>query len=201
MRNFIDQFLSTLLNPKNSAEKIVSLRLSELVVLQIALFVAICSAILTYGFVQLTPVRETEKINELASLVEVYWTVISILMDGLKDLQPMSFTTSQVFQTVMFSVIITFGGKIFNGNGKFFEALICVAMVGAVLMLLKFFQIILLIFSEGLAHLLLIGSEVWSYWAYAATAAFIHGFRSTLLTFCGGFALSILLILGLRVMF
>ena len=102
---------------------------------------------------------------------------------------------------LVFSVIITVGGKLFNGRGKFFEALICVTIVEAVLILLKLMQLILLPFSAILAFTIIIPGVFWSLWAFATTAAFIHGFRSTLLTFCGGVALTMLFIVSLNLFY
>ena len=139
--------------------------------------------------------------NGMISKVAEPTVLLSEVLSYVSSIQPIYFTANQVFQMLVFSVIITLGGKLFNGRGKFFEALICITIVESVLILLKLVQLILLPFSAILAFTIIIPGVFWSLWAFATTAAFIHGFRSTLLTFCGGMALTMLFIFSLNLFY
>ena len=166
----------------------------NLIILQATLFVAICSTILTYFFLQIISNQVSGTVSDSNDLLNEVLSYVSLI-------QPIYFTANQVFQMLIFAVIITVGGKMFNGKGTFFEALICITIVESVLILLKLVQLILLPFSAILAFTIIIPGVFWSLWAFATTAAFIHGFRSTLLTFCGGVALSMLFILSLNLLY
>lgn len=194
MRALIDVILSAVIDPRSLVEKVISLRLGDVTVLQAASFVAICSTILTYLFLQILA-------NGMISKVAEPTVLLSEVLSYVSSIQPIYFTANQVFQMLVFSVIITWGGKLFNGRGKFFEALICITIVESVLILLKLVQLILLPFSAILAFTIIIPGVFWSLWAFATTAAFIHGFRSTLLTFCGGVALTMLFIVSLNLFY
>lgn len=194
MLAFVDIISGVVTDPRRSAEKILSLRLGYLIVLQAALFVAICSTILTYLFMQIIASRLTGTIDEPTLL-------ISDLLSYISSVQPLYFTANQIFQMLVFSLIITVGGKLFNGKGKFFEALLCITMVEAVLIVLKVLQLALLPFSSVLAFMVVVPGLIWSLWAFATTAALIHGFKSTLVTFFGGVGLSILFFLSLNLFF
>ncbi len=189
MRFLIDVILKVLTDPRGSADKVIGLRLSNSIILQATLLVAICGTILTYAFVQLIG-------NSLSAQVSDQTLTFNELLLYLSSIQPLYFTANQVFQMLVFSLIITIGGKLFNGKGEFFEALLCITMVEAVLILVKFLQLILLPFSAILAFAIIIPGVIWSLWAYASAAASIHNFRSTLLTFCGGVTLSILFLVA-----
>ena len=194
MRALVDFIWGVVIDPRNAVQKIITMKLAEIIVLQAALFVAICSTILTYFFLQIIA-------NGVISEVTEPTVLLNDIVSYVSSIQPIYFTANQVFQMLVFSVIITVGGKLFNGRGKFFEALICITTVEAVLILLKFMQLILLPISVILAFLIVIPGVIWSLWAFATTAAFIHGFRSTLLTFCGGVALSVLFIVSLNLFY
>ena len=189
MRVLIDMLFKTILEPKSVIEKILGLRLSEITILQAALFVAILSTILTYLFLQIIANNIIGNVRDTTPLLEEVLSFIT-------SIQPIYFTANQVFQMIVFSMIITLGGRLFKGKGKFFEALICITLVESILLLLKIVQIALLPFSVVVSFIVIIPGVIWSLWAFASTAAFIHGFRSTLLTFCGGFALSLLFLVG-----
>ena len=119
MSNLLLKDLSKLLNFTVDYESTgeVSLRLGDLIVLQAALFVAICSTILTYLFMQIIASRLTGTIEEPTLL-------ISDLLSYISSVQPLYFTANQIFQMLLFSLIITVGGKLFNGKGKFFEEMV-----------------------------------------------------------------------------
>ena len=194
MRALVDFIWGVVVDPRNAVEKIISLKLGDLVILQATLFVAICSTVLPYFFLQIIANGTISQVTEPTVLLNEVVSYVS-------SIQPIYFTANQVFQMLVFSVIITVGGKLFNGRGKFFEALICVTIVEAVLILLKLMQLILLPFSVVLSFGIILPGVIWSLWAFATTAAFIHGFKSTLLTFCGGVALSMLFILSLNLLY
>ena len=194
MRALVDVIWGVIINPRSVVQKIINLNLGDIVILQAALLVAICSTILTYFFLQIIANGVISKVTEPTVLLNEVVSYVS-------SIQPIYFTANQVFQMLIFSVIITVGGKVFNGRGKFFEALICITIVEAVLIILKLLQLILLPFSAILAFIIIIPGVIWSLWAFATTAAFIHGFKSTLLTFCGGVSLSMLFILGLNLLY
>ncbi len=194
MRLSLDIILGALSHPRKVVEELINLRLGEIVILQATLFVAICSTILTYFFLQIISNQVSGTVSDSNDLLNEVLSYVSLI-------QPIYFTANQVFQMLIFAVIITVGGKMFNGKGTFFEALICITMVEAVLTLLKLVQLILVPFSAVLAFLVIIPGAIWSLWAFASSAAFIHGFRSTLLTFCGGFILCLLFLVSLNIFF
>tara|TARA_B100000902_G_C26870706_1_gene697591 strand:+ start:36 stop:620 length:585 start_codon:yes stop_codon:yes gene_type:complete len=194
LRSLVDQILVAVIDPKKAAERIMNLRLNDVTVVQATMFIAICSTIFTYIFLQIIVTQTTVKVNDSTVLLNEVLSYVS-------SIQPLYFAANQVFQMIVFSVIITVGGKIFNGKGKFFEALICITMVESILILLKVLQLILLPFSSLLAFAVIIPGVIWSLWAFASVAAFIHGFKSTLLTFCGGFALSMLFFVSLNLFY
>ena len=191
MRVLFDMIFKTITEPRSVVEKILGLRLSEITIVQAALFVAILSTLLTYLFLQFIANNIIVNVGDTTPLLEEVLSFIT-------SIQPIYFTANQVFQMIIFSVIITLGGRLFKGKGKFFEALLCITLVESILLLLKIVQIALLPFSAVVSFVVIIPGVIWSLWAFASTAAFIHGFRSTLLTFCGGFALSLLFLIGLN---
>ena len=191
MSTFIEFIWGTVIDPRGLVQKIINLKLGDIIVVQAVLLIAICSTILTYFFLQIIANGVTSDVTEPTVLLNEVVSYIS-------SIQPIYFAANQVFQMLVFSVIITVGGKIFNGKGRFFEALICITIVEAVLILLKILQLILLPISPMLAFIIIIPGVLWSLWAFSTTAAFIHGFKSTLLTFCGGAALIMLFIISLN---
>ena len=194
MQVFVNNILGVVTNPRLAVEKIINLQLGITVIFQGALFVAICSTILTYLFLRIIANQAAGNINESTVFLNEILLYVS-------SIQPIYFTANQVFQMILFSVIITVGGKLFNGKGRFLEALICITIVEAVLILLKLFQLILLPISAALSFLIVIPGVFWSLWAFASTAALIHGFKSTLLTFIGGLALSVLFLIGVNIFY
>ncbi len=191
MRSLVDMIWELITEPRTVAEKVVNLRLGEGVVFQAAVFVAICSTILTYLLMQIIA-------NHVIGEVDESTVLLNEVLAYVSSIQPIYFTLNQVFQMLVFSIIITLGGKLFNGNGKFFEALLCVTVIEALLIVLKVLQLIFIPFSALLAFLIIIPGVIWSLWAFASMAASIHGFKSTLLTFFGGFALSVLFLVSLN---
>ncbi len=194
LRALVDLVFTTIVNPKDSAEKVLGLRLKESIVLQAALLVAICSTILTYIFLQIIA-------NYLIGEVNDQTILLNEVLSYVSSVQPIYFTANQVFQMFVFSLIITVGGKIFNGKGKFFDALLCITMVEAILILLKLLQLVLLPISALIAFLIIVPGVIWSLWAFASIAAVIHGFKSTLLTFCGGFIISVIFLIGISALY
>ena len=130
MRALVDFIWGVVINPRNAVEKIISLKLGDIVILQATLFVAICSTVLTYFFLQIIANGAISQVTEPTVLLNEVVSYVS-------SIQPIYFAANQVFQMLVFSVVITIGGKLFNGRGKFFEALICITIVEAVLILLK----------------------------------------------------------------
>ena len=177
----------TIVNPRLAASKILSFKLDESHIVQAGFFVAICSTILTYFFLKLLSRQVTDvELNNNLVLEELFTYMMSI--------QPIFFTANQMLQMLLFSALITLGGKVFGGLGKFFDAFLCVIWIEFVLLILKLFQIILLPISLILAFAILIPGVIWSLWAFAAMAAAIHGFQSTILTFFVGLGLSLLIL-------
>ena len=185
MRVLIDLIFKTITDPKSAITRTLGLRLSEITVLQAALFIAICSTLLTYSFLKII-------VNNIAVNSSDATPLIEEILSFVTSIQPIYFTANQVFQMVMFSVIITIGGRLFRGRGTFFEALLCITVVESILVLLKLLQIVLLPISAVLSFIVIVPGIIWSLWAFASMAALIHGFKSTFLTFCGGFALSLI---------
>ena len=194
MRALIDLILRTIIDPKAVISRSLGKGFSELTVLQAALFVAICSTLLTYLFLQIIATNIVISSRDSTPLLKDILSFVS-------SIQPIYFTANQVFQMILFSLIITLGGRLFRGKGKFFEALLCITLVESILVLLKIVQIVLLPISAVLSFIVIVPGIVWSLWAFASMAAFIHGFKSTFLTFCGGFALSLLFLVVLNTVF
>ena len=194
MRSLIDKTMMTIIDPRTAAKKVTNLRLSDLIVLQAAFLVAICSTVLTYIFLQLVASQVNENTDETAIL-------LNELLSYISSIQPIYFTANQIFQMLVFSIIITFGGKLFNGKGKFFDALLCITMVEAVLIVLKILQLILFPITPVVSFIIIIPGVLWSLWAFASVAAVVHGFSSTFLTFCGGFALCALFFVGVNLIY
>ena len=134
MPALIHIILGVVVDPRSAAKKIIRLQLSDFIIIQAALFVSICSTILTYIFLQIIAKNVVGRVTDSAFLLQDVLSYIS-------NIQPIYFTVNQIFQMLIFSVIITLGGRLFNGQGKFFEALICITMVEALLVVLKVSQI------------------------------------------------------------
>ena len=194
MRALIDLILRTIIDPKAVISRSLGKGFSEITILQAALFVAICSTLLTYLFLQIIATNIVISSRDSTPLLEDILSFVS-------SIQPIYFTANQVFQMIVFSLIITLGGRLFSGKGKFFEALLCITLVESILVLLKIVQIVLLPISAVLSFIVIVPGIVWSLWAFSCMAAFIHGFKSTFLTFCGGFALSLLFLVVLNTVF
>lgn len=183
--------LETIREPKSALAKTKDLKLTNISIMQAALFVAICSTLLTYIYLQIIANNIVSNSNDSTPLLKE-------MLSFVASTEPIYFTVNAVFQMVIFSMIITLGGRLFRGKGKFFEALLCITLVELILIILKIFQIVLLPISSVLSFSIIIPGIVWSLWAFSGMAAYIHGFKSTLLTFCGGFALSLLFLVGIN---
>ena len=194
MRALIDLILRTIIYPKAVISRSLGKGFSEVTVLQAALFVAICSTLLTYLFLQIIATNIVISSKDSTPL-------LGDILSFVSSIQPIYFTANQVFQMIIFSLIITLGGRLFRGKGKFFEALLCITLVESILVLLKIVQIVLFPISVVLSFVVIVPGIIWSLWAFACMAAFIHGFKSTFLTFCGGFALSLLFLVVLSTVF
>lgn len=200
MRVFTSLILLIITDPKSAISKLLALNLSAIIVVQGVLFVNICGSILTSLFWITYPSNIVVESSVSMPLPEKTIMLISTFEQAvrlMKSIQPFHFVTEQIFLTILFAVSITLGGRLFGGKGNFFEALICITLVKSILVLLKVFEIVLLPISLVLAVIVLTAGIIWSLWAVACIAAFIHNFKSTLLTFCGGFALSVLFLYGL----
>tara|TARA_Y100001968_G_C19125394_1_gene603997 strand:- start:4 stop:606 length:603 start_codon:yes stop_codon:yes gene_type:complete len=192
--NFNKIIFETIIDPRTVASKILSLKLNDQTVVQAGLFVSICSTILTYLFLTILSGKISQgQLNTNPVLQELFTYITSI--------QPIFFAANQILQMLLFSVLITFGGKLFNGYGKFFDAFICVIWVEFILLILKLIQIIVLPFSVLLAFGILVPGVIWSLWAFASMAAVVHGFKSTTLTFLGGLGLSVLVLTLLNILY
>jgi hypothetical protein len=187
-------FNETLTNPKSTASRLLGLNLNSITVMQAGIFVSICSTILTYLFLNLIASNIS---NGAVGANEVLTEVLKYIA----SIQPIYFAANQIFQMLLFAAIMTLGGRIFNGKGTFFNALLCVTSVELILLLLKVVQLVLLPISMLLSFAVIIPGVIWSLWAFASMAAFIHGFKSTFLTFCGGFAFSFFILIFLRLFY
>ena len=202
MRVFTNLILKTITDPKSAVSKLLDLKLSVVIIIQCVLFVSICGSILTYLFWQIYPIIIAPRSSFSTPLPENTILLIKTFEQGvqlMKSIQPFHFATEQIFLTILFAASITLGGRLFGGKGNFFESLLCITIVKSILVLLKLLEIVLLPISLVLAVIILMAGAIWSLWAVSGMAAFIHGFKSTLLTFCGGFALSIIFLYGLMV--
>lgn len=194
MINIKDIVNETIVDPRSVASKILKLNLGNFNIVQAGVFVAICSTILTYIFLRILAGNISDD-NLSENLV------LDELLTYMTGIQPIYFTANQILQMLLFASIITLGGKLFNGSGKFFEAFICIIWVEFILLIIKLLQIILLPFSLIFSFLVLVPGVLWSLWAFASMAAAIHGFHSTLLTLCGGLGLSLLVFTILNILF
>ncbi|MEE2774198.1 MAG: YIP1 family protein [Pseudomonadota bacterium] len=189
LKNFIQD---TLKDPRSIAEKSKAIRFSPIDVLQAVLFVAICSTLLTYAFLNIVLSRFSSDLSKNSERV-------SDLIPFISEIEPVFFTANQVFQMLLLGAIITLGGRIFGGSGKFFDALLCITWIEFILALLKILQLILLPLSSLLAFAFIVPGILWSLWAYAAVAAQLHGFRSTLMTLLAGFVICFCLVIILNI--
>ena len=194
LRKLTTLIQETLKDPRSIADKSKSIRLSYFEVLQAALFVAICSTLLTYIFLNIV-------LNNFSSDISKNSERVSNLIPFITEIEPIFFTANQVFQMFLLAAIITLAGRIFGGFGKFFDALLCITWIEFLLSLLKILQLILIPVSSVLAFACIIPGMLWSLWAYAAVAAQLHGFKSTVMTAMDGLFICLCFIVFINLAF
>ena len=161
--------------------KTIGLRTSDLV--QALLFISIASVVVTYITFWLPSVLFDRTLNELNLIA----TIVSK--------NPFIFVILQCAILLMISLIITFGGQFFSGEGTFNNALAGVLWINFILVGVNIFQILLIISIPILADFVALLASLWSIWALVVFSKELHGFNSLVVTGIVGFILFSLTVL------
>ena len=176
---FKEAIPKTVMDPKSAFGEVLRLEVPKRAIYEALLFVAIMSTLLSFLFIKLVTLNVS---NDVKSADDVLISLVSYL--GSVD--PLFLAFNQLIQIIFFTVVITYSGRIFKGSGTFFEALIGVIWIEFILLFVKLMQIVLFPVSLLLSFVIILPGTLWSLWAFAALASYIHGFESTLRTFLGG---------------
>ena len=194
MKFLKDLFINTLKNPRQGMRRVVSFELEKINTFQLLIFVSIVSTLLTYAFIRLVTGNLSIESNGEADFVVSLITYLSLI-------QPVFLAFNQVFQMLLFAMIIFVGGQLFKGKGSIWQSISGVVLIEYVLLYLKLLQIALFPISALLSVLVVVPGTIWSFWAFASVAAEIHGFKSTFKTFLGGFLISFLVLTVMNMLF
>ena len=176
-------FIESIMDPGviHKELKIIVLRTSDLV--QALLFISIASVVVTYITFWLPSVLFDRTLNELNLIA----TIVSK--------NPFVFVILQCAILLMISLIITFGGQFFSGEGTFNNALAGVLWINFILVGVNIFQILLIISIPILADFVALLASLWSIWALVVFSKELHGFNSLVVTGIVGFILFSLTVL------
>ena len=179
-RNF---FIESILDPGviHKELKVIVLSTSDLV--QALLFISIASVVVTYITFWLPSVLFDRTLNDLN------------LIAAIVSKNPFIFVILQCAILLMISLIITFGGQFFSGEGTFNNALAGVLWINFILVGVNLFQILLIISIPILADFLALLASLWSLWALVVFSKELHGFNSLVLTGMMGLILFTLAVL------
>ena len=151
--------------------------------MQALLFISISSVVVTYITFWLPSVLFDRTLNDLN-------LIAAIVSDN-----PFIFVILQCAILLMISLIITFGGQFFSGEGTFNNALAGVLWINFILVGVNLFQILLIISIPILADFLALLASLWSLWALVVFSKELHGFNSLVVTGMVGLILFTLAVL------
>ena len=176
-------FIESIMDPGviHKELKAIVLRTSDLV--QALFFISIASVVVTYISFWLPSVLFDRTLNELNLIA----TIVSK--------NPFIFVILQCAILLMISLIITFGGQFFSGEGTFNNALAGVLWINFILVGVNIFQILLIISIPILADFVALLASLWSIWALVVFSKELHGFNSLVVTGIVGFILFSLTVL------
>ena len=170
--------------------KMIVLRNSDLV--QALLFISIASVVVTYMTFWVPSFLFDKSLNELN------------LIASIVSRNPFIFVILQCAILLMISLIITYGGQFFSGDGTFNNALAGVLWINFILVGVNIFQILLIISIPILADFLALLASLWSLWALVVFSKELHGFNSLVVTGMVGlilFSLTVLILGSLLTFF
>lgn len=151
-------FGETVRDPKKGLARVLSWGLDRTIWWMIALLVVVFSTFLNMALVFVSPQ----------------------LLDGPQMIPNAPFLQVLVFGGAL--VLTVFGthyiGRIFGGQGVFENALAAVVWLQGVLLIFQVLQLVLIVFSAGLAGLYSIGLFVLTIWLFVNFVASVHGFKS-----------------------
>ena len=170
--------------------KTIVLRNSDLV--QALLFISIASVVVTYMTFWVPSFLFDKSLNELN------------LIASIVSRNPFIFVILQCAILLMISLIITYGGQFFSGDGTFNNALAGVLWINFILVGVNIFQILLIISIPILADFVALLASLWSIWALVVFSKELHGFNSLVVTGMVGlilFSLTVLILGSLLTFF
>ena len=170
--------------------KMIVLRNSDLV--QALLFISIASVVVTYMTFWVPSFLFDKSLNELN------------LIASIVSRNPFIFVILQCAILLMISLIITYGGQFFSGDGTFNNALAGVLWINFILVGVNIFQILLIISIPILADFVALLASLWSIWALVVFSKELHGFNSLVVTGMVGlilFSLTVLILGSLLTFF
>ena len=187
-------FINTLKNPRQTMREVVKIEFEKIDIFQLLIFMSIISTLLTYAFIRLVTRNLSIESNAETDFV-------LSLVTYLSRIQPVFLAFNQIFQMLLFAIIIFLGGQLFKGRGSIWHSISGVILIEYVLLYLKLLQIVLFPISAILSVLIVVPGTLWSFWAFASVAAEIHGFKSTFKTFLGGILISFCVLTVMNVLF
>ena len=179
-RNF---FIESILDPSVIHKELKAIVLSTSELVQALLFISIASVVVTYITFWLPSVLFDRTLNDLN------------LIAAIVSKNPFIFVILQCAILLMISLIITFGGQFFSGEGTFNNALAGVLWINFILVGVNLFQILLIISIPILADFLALLASLWSLWALVVFSKELHGFNSLVVTGMVGLILFTLAVL------
>ena len=179
-RNF---FIESILDPAVIHKELKAIVLSTSELVQALLFISIASVVVTYITFWLPSVLFDRTLNDLN------------LIAAIVSKNPFIFVILQCAILLMISLIITFGGQFFSGEGTFNNALAGVLWINFILVGVNLFQILLIISIPILADFLALLASLWSLWALVVFSKELHGFNSLVVTGMVGLILFTLAVL------
>ena len=189
---FRDLIIESIMDPGviHKELKTIVLRSSDLV--QALFFISIASVVVTYISFWLPSVLFDRTLNELNLIA----TIVSK--------NPFIFVILQCAILLMISLIITYGGQFFSGDGTFNNALAGVLWINFILVGVNIFQILLIVSIPILADFVALLASLWSIWALVVFSKELHGFNSLVVTGMVGlilFSLTVLILGSLLTFF
>ena len=167
---FREFFMNSIFDPSIIVSRVQDTKLTFFELIQALFFIAISSVVVTYLTFWLPNIFFGQTFDELNLIL------------SLVNNNPFIFVFLQCFIMVVVSLIIAFGGQFFKGYGNFMDTLAGVLWINFVLIVINFFQILLIISITVLADILALMATFWSIWALAVFSKELHGFNSLAVT-------------------
>ena len=174
--------LNSVVSPKLVFHKILDSNIKASIVLEAAIFIAIVNTLFTISSNYLT---YSNSLNSDNFLMLYYEIVLR---------KPFLLVFIELLKIFFITVLITYLGKLFGGEGSFLNLFKCVTWVHFILIFLNVILFVFIQINIQLAGYLIFLTNFWIMWVLSECAAMVHKFKSSFLVFIVGVLFFVILI-------